>query len=89
MKMILCLPPIFTGDTSALDAARKLRNKIEPRQHLLMVDEPRSKRRGSKCPIKIAGKTYESIRAAAAAHKTTTFTVHKWIESGKAVYVES
>ena len=71
----------------AIAAARRLKAKFKPRNHIVMADEKSNKFHGRQA-ILINGHRYPSLRAAARAHSTSPATVTKWLEIGKANYAE-
>lgn len=90
MKMLRCLPPTTLGDAAPLDAARRLKAQLPSRSHIVMA-EPRTLFggvRGGSREVEVQGVRYGSIRKAARAHRVTPFTMHKWLEEGRAAYAD-
>lgn len=87
ISLLRCLPPTTLGDATALDAARRLKRELPWRIHRGMPEEPRENC-GHKRAVIVQGEIYKSIRKAAEAHKVSNFTMHKWLQSGKASYFE-
>ncbi len=82
MNMLRVLSP-----EDALDAARKLKKKLSRNVRSVIYLEEHQKSSGKRGVI-CEGEVYDSIRSAASANKVSSFTMTKWIESGKAAYAE-
>ena len=80
MNMLRVLSP-----ESALEAARRLKKKLTVRS--VIYTEEQQKSSGKRAVI-CDGEIYDSIRRAATANRVSSFTMTKWIEAGKAAYVE-
>lgn len=87
VNMLRCLPPTTLGDATALDAARRCREKLKEqiRENIFMREAPKG---NGKRAIVVNGVRYGSIRRAAFAHSIAAGTMIKWLEEGKARYAE-
>ena len=83
MNMLRVLAP-----EDAIEAARRLKKKLSSNVRSVIYLEAHQKSSGKRSVV-CDGEVYDSIRRAATANKVSSFTMTKWIESGRASFVES